>query len=81
MTTPDDDKAANSMIEEVVGAWRPASHYALRFHPAWHDLAEDERQLAFEETLMQRQLEAQLDPAGLSSTAHLVLARIRQTSE
>jgi hypothetical protein len=46
--------------------------------PAWHDLDPAARAEAFEATAAQRQLEAALDPAGLSTTARAVLARLGQ---
>lgn len=68
-----------TLIEAVIGAWRERDGFGrLRSHPAWHDLEPGDRVLAFSETQVQRQLEAALDPAGLSSTAHAVLRRIRE---
>jgi hypothetical protein len=46
--------------------------------PAWLDLDEAGRVEAFDATSTQRSLEAALDPAGLSTTARAVLARIRR---
>ena len=65
------------LIEAISGAWRPRDPRGqLRSHPAWHDLDVAERIEAFEQTCIQRTLEAALDPAGLSTTARAVLARI-----
>lgn len=44
--------------------------------PAWHDLDAAARAEAFEATLAQRRLEAAAHPAGLSTTARAVLARL-----
>jgi hypothetical protein len=48
----------------------------LRAHPSWHDLDEEGRALAYEETRRTRAVETALDPNGLSTTARAVLARI-----
>lgn len=65
------------LIEQVAGAYRPRSRDELRYHPGWHDLDEAGRLEAYERARRLRVLEAALDPQGLSSTAHAVLARIR----
>ena len=66
------------LIEQVVSAWRPTSaDGTMQPLPAWHDLDAAGRREAYEQTAVQRQLEAGLDPQGLSSTARLVLAKIR----
>jgi hypothetical protein len=70
---PGDDEL---LIEQVASAFRPASRDELRYHPAWHDLGPDGRERAFERARAMRTLEAALDPDGLSTTAHAVLARI-----
>jgi hypothetical protein len=67
----------DELIEQVAGAYRPPSRDALRYHPAWHDLDEAGRRRAFELAAALRTMEAALDPEGLSTTARLVLARIR----
>lgn len=69
------------LIEAVVSAFRPTDPQGrIRSHPAWHDLSGDDRDQAFDEATLQRELEAALDPDGLSSTAHAVLDRIRGRS-
>lgn len=70
--TPEDEL----LVEELTSAWRPRDPRELKFHPFWYDLDEDARIEAFDRTQMQRKLEAALDPEGLSSTAHAVLARL-----
>jgi hypothetical protein len=65
------------MIEEVAGAHRPPQRDDLRYHPAWHDLGEDDRVRAFERARALRKIESALDPEGLSTTAHAVLAKLR----
>lgn len=64
------------LIEEVAGAYRPAARDELRYHPAWHDLGPEGRERAFQRARALRELEAALDPDGLSTTARAVLARI-----
>ena len=65
------------LIEAATAAWRPRDRDGRpRAHPAWHDLDADGRVAAFEATRRLRALEAALDPGGLSTTAHAVLARL-----
>jgi len=65
------------LIERVVSPWRERSPSGeIRSAPAWHDLAEDDRERAFRESVAARQIEAALDRRGLSSTARAVIARI-----
>jgi hypothetical protein len=67
----------DELIEAAASAWRPRDpHGRFRYHPAWWDLDEAGRRAAFELTLQSRAVEAALDPAGLSTTARAVLARI-----
>lgn len=67
------------LIEQAASAFRPRDPRdgRARPHPAWLDLDETGRQAAFDEAARARPLEAALDPAGLSTTARAVLARIR----
>ncbi|WP_394841328.1 hypothetical protein LZC95_30185 [Pendulispora brunnea] len=66
------------LIEAVTAAHRARDRDgAVQFHPAWYDLDEPERHEAFQRTCELRALEAHLDPAGLSTTAKAILARIR----
>ena len=65
-----------ALIEQVVGAFRERVRGEIRPEPAFYDLDDADRQAAFDATLEARQLEAALDPQGLSSTAHAVLARL-----
>lgn len=65
------------LVEAVTTAHRERGPGGeLRAHPAWHDLGDEGRAAAFERTVVQRRLEAALDPEGLSTTARAVLARI-----
>jgi len=48
----------------------------IRPHPAWTELDPAGRLEVYEATKLLRRLEAARDPAGLSSTAKAVLARI-----
>ena len=70
------DRDEDLLIEQVASAYRPASRDELRYHPAWHDLGPDGRERAFARARELREMEAALDPAGLSTTARAVLARI-----
>jgi hypothetical protein len=66
-----------ALVEAAAGAWRPRRPGGgPSAHPAWHDLDPAGREQAFEVAIVSRRLEAALDPAGLSSTARAVLARI-----
>lgn len=65
------------LIEACASAWRPRAHGALPVHPAWYDLDEAGRERAFEVTCALRNMEAALDPEGLSTTARAVLERLR----
>lgn len=72
------DDERRILIEQVAGAWRPRSATGdIRDHPAWHDLDDDARREAAALAAAWRRLEAALDPAGLSTTAKAVLARVR----
>lgn len=65
------------LVEQVVGAHRPLDSLGrVQGHPAWHDLPQVERERAYAETVRARDLEAALDPEGLSTTARAVLTRI-----
>jgi hypothetical protein len=67
------------LLEQVVSAHRERGvDGAIRSAPAWHDLSDELRREAFDETLRSRQLEAASDPQNQSSTVHAVLARIRR---
>jgi hypothetical protein len=70
------DRDEDLLIEQVASAYRPASRDELRYHPAWHDLGPGGRERAFARARALRELEAALDPDGLSTTARAVLARI-----
>jgi hypothetical protein len=65
-----------ALVEEAAGAWRQTSPVEVRPHPAWADLDTAGRLEVYEITRVLRLLEAALDPAGLSTTARAVLARI-----
>ena len=66
------------LVEAAAGAHRSrGADGGVRAHPAWHDLDAAGRREAFEVAAELRAVEAALDPQGLSTTAHAVLARIR----
>jgi hypothetical protein len=65
------------LIEQLASAHRERSARGeVRFAPAFYDLSEDARDRAFHAAATGRLIEAALDPDGLSTTAHAVLARI-----
>ena len=69
------DRAA--LVEAVTTARRdvrPDGHVVAA--PAWHDLDAAAREDAFDATMALRRLESAADPAGLSTTAHAVIARL-----
>lgn len=67
------------LLEQVVSAHRERGlDGSIRPAPAFFDLDADGRREAFEATVAQRKLESALDPGGLSTTVHAVLARIRK---
>jgi hypothetical protein len=72
------DEEEALLVELVASAHRPPAraHEELRYHPAWHDLSEEARALAFARGRALRTLEAAVDPDGLSATTRAVLARI-----
>lgn len=75
MTEKRDDEA---LVEEVVSAYRERSVFGeIRPSPAFYDLDDDGRLRAFEEANRARAMESALDPQGLSTTAHALLARIK----
>ncbi len=72
------EKERELLIEQVVAAWRPeGGEGGMRAHPAWHDLDEGGRAEAARRTMEARRMEAAMDPEGLSTTARLVLGKIR----
>lgn len=69
------------LLEEASSAYRPAEPAGgVREHPAFRDLDAAGRLALFDETLLLRALEQALDPGGLSTTAHAVLARLGITA-
>ncbi len=67
----------DELIEQCTSAHRQRIRGEIRPSEAWHDLHPADREAAFDATVLSRDLEAALDPDGLSATAHAVLARIR----
>ena len=75
MATPETEP----LVEAAAGAFRERDARGnVRFAPAWWDLDAAGRREAFEAACASRVLEAALDPEGLSSTAHAVVARLRR---
>ncbi len=74
----DEQRGRQLLIEQMVSAHRPVSPDGVRrAASAWHDLDEAGRREAYDATWAMRQLEAALDPDGLTSTARAVLLAIR----
>ena len=73
MNTP---TQTTQLVEAMTTAHRQRDPRSLRFHPAFYDLDATGREAAYRATLEQRQLEAALDPDGLSTTARLILDRL-----
>ncbi len=68
------------LIEQAASAHRDRDPRDGRAqtHPGWRDLGDAVRAEGFDLAARARTLEAALDPAGLSTTARAVLARIRR---
>lgn len=78
MNHDETSKQQQNLFERVLSAWRPRDRDGVILgHPAWFDLDDGDREAAFEATLRARQLEAAMDPRGLSSTGKAVLRRIQ----
>ena len=68
----------DALIEMVTTARREVrSDGRVVAAAAWHDLDAAARDEAFEATVAERRVEAAVHPAGLSTTARAVLARLR----
>jgi hypothetical protein len=71
--TPEQER----LLEQVTTAFREEdADGQLLSSPAFFDLPEDLRVIAHDETVLLREMEAALDPLGLSTTARAVLDRI-----
>jgi len=76
MTMP---RERDELVEAVASVWRARDpHGRIESHPAWHDLDEGGRREAYDAAIIERALEAVLDPCGLSATARAVLDRIER---
>ncbi|HRG95860.1 MAG TPA: hypothetical protein PLR99_06420 [Polyangiaceae bacterium] len=73
--TPEERAALVCEVASATRETRPNGEIA--WAPAFHDLDEEGRREAFEETLTHRRLEAAASPDGLSGTARAVLAKVR----
>ncbi len=77
--SPPERRDSEVLIEAATTAWRPRSPSGeIRAHPAWADLDAAGRLAVYEQTRVQRRLEAALDPDGISTTARAVLARLTE---
>lgn len=66
------------LVEQVTSAHRErGADGSIREHRAWADLNDEGRQVAFEETVTLRELEAAMDPQGFSTTVRALLSRLR----
>ena len=74
---PDDELV---LIEEVASAFRPRDPRVIAYLSAWHDLSPAGREAAHDLAVRMREVEAALDPDGLSSTVRAVLGRIAGAS-
>lgn len=73
-----DEREREALLEQAIGAHRGTDPGgAILPHPAWCDLPVADRLVAFDETVRARDLEAALDPEGLSTTARRILGRLR----
>jgi hypothetical protein len=64
------------LIERLASAHRSRLPAEVPQHPVFQDLTPEARERAFHYICALRELEAALDPEGLSSTAHAVLSRL-----
>jgi hypothetical protein len=73
------DEEREILIEQAASAFRERNPWG-RILPAaaWHDLAPQDREAAFERQLANRVIERALDPEGWSATVRAVLARLRE---
>ena len=77
----EDERDRDALIEQAASAHRfRDGHGRVLTHPAWADLDDEGRVEAFERALIVRRLEQACDPQGLSTTAHVVLARVAAAS-
>ena len=78
MGTPGNDR--ETLVEQCAGAFRERDpHGRVLWHRAFHDLDEAGRVEAFDVAKGLREMEAAMDPEGLSTTARAVLGRIANT--
>jgi hypothetical protein len=67
------------LVEQAIASYRRrAPDGSIQSSPAWADLSEENRKVAFDEAAKLRRMEGALDGRGLSSTARAVLDRIRK---
>jgi hypothetical protein len=74
--------ARDDLIEAAATAWRARdASGAIRPNGAWFDLDSAGRSEAHDAAAQARILESAIDPGGLSTTAHCVLARLELLSD
>ena len=68
----------DALIEATLSAFRERDEAGRpRFAPAWADLAPEDREAAFEASIVARALEAAWDPRGRSATVRVVAERVK----
>lgn len=77
MNTPGE---RDDLVEAVASAWRSRDASGrVHSHPFWHDLDATGRIEAFEAAVLERAMEAAVDPKGLSATGWTVIQRITRS--
>jgi hypothetical protein len=75
--TPPSDAERDRLFEEVISAYRRRDpRGGVSPSPAFYDLAERDRESAFDEALRLRAIEAAIDAGGQSTTVKAALAII-----
>ncbi|RMF41960.1 MAG: hypothetical protein D6751_12980 [Deltaproteobacteria bacterium] len=70
-------KGIDLLVERVISLWCERSPSGeINSALAWYDLAGNDRERAFRESVVARLIEVALDPRGLSTTASAVIAEI-----
>ncbi|MBP7148714.1 MAG: hypothetical protein KBD01_14365 [Acidobacteria bacterium] len=70
------------LLEAATSAFRERDSFGrVLASPAWADLASADREELFDRQAAARQVEAAIDPDGLSATARAVLARVQHLGQ